>query len=365
MNLEKKTIQMIEDLSNAFGAPGFEEDVATVAMEYAKDFTDLMEKDPLNNVFLHRKGNTGEKPVLMLDAHSDETAFMIQAIRENGTLDFLPLGGWVKSNVPSSKVWIRNHKGELISGIFASKPPHFMTAAEKANENLDLSQMVLDIGAASAKEVKEVFGIEVGDPAVPAVVMERNEKNDVLLGKAFDCRIGCAVVLEVLENLAGEELNVDVVGTLTSQEEVGERGCKAAVQYVRPSIALVMEGAPADDTFMPEYKIQNGLHRGTMIRHMDTSMIANPRLVRFVINTAKEKGLPLQRAVRSGGGTNGGVIHTALGEVMSGIPCVVLSCPVRYTHSHHTYTALDDFERTVELVTAVIRNLNEETLAAF
>ena len=365
MALEEKTIQLIEDLSNAFGAPGFEEEVAAVAAEYAAGYTDFIEKDPLNNLFLHRKGNTGEKPILMLDAHSDETAFMIQAIRENGTLDFLQLGGWIPSNIPSSKVWIRNHKGELITGIFASKPPHFMSAQEKANANLDPSQMVMDIGATSKKEVEEVFGIEVGDPAVPAVVMERNEKNGVLLGKAFDCRIGCAVVLEVLKKLAGEELAVDVIGTLTSQEEMGERGCKAAVQYVRPSIALVMEGAPADDTFTPGYKIQTGLHRGTMMRHMDISMISNPRLCRFVIDTAKEEGLPLQRAVRAGGGTNGGVIHTSLGQVMGGIPCVVLSCPVRYTHSHHTYTALDDFENTVELVTAIIKKLNEETLAAF
>lgn len=362
---DKDYIQMIEDLSNAFGAPGFEEEVVEVAKEYAKDSCEWTERDPLNNLYLYRKGNTGEKPILMLDAHSDETAFMIQAIRENGTLDFLPLGGWVPSNIPSSKVWIRNHKGDLISGIFASKPPHFMSAKEKQEPTLDVSQMVIDVGATSSQEVREVFEIEVGDPAVPAVTTELNPLNNVFLGKAFDCRIGCAVVLETLKRLAGEELSVDVIGTLTSQEEVGERGCMAAVKYVRPTMALVMEGAPADDTFMPAYKIQNGLHRGTMLRHMDTSMIANPRLVRFVIDTAKDKDLPLQRAVRSGGGTNGGVIHTALGQVMGGIPAVVLSCPVRYTHSHHTYTALDDFETTVELVCEVIRNLKEDVIATF
>ena len=181
------------------------------------------------------------------------------------------------------------------------------------------------------------------------------------LGKAFDCRIGCAVVLETMRRLAGKKLNLDVVGTLSSQEEIGERGAKVAVDHVKPAIAIVFEGAPADDTFMPEYKIQTGLHRGPMLRHMDRSMITNPRFIRYAIDTAEELGIPVQEAVRSGGGTNGAMIHVANG----GVPTIVLSVPVRYTHSHHCYTAMDDFEKAVQLSMAIVEKLDAETIQGF
>ena len=361
MVTDNKTQKLIMDLSNAFGAPGFEDDVVKTAALYAQDFVDQMVEDPMRNLMLYRKGNTGDKPVLMLDAHSDETAFMIQAIRPNGMLDFLPLGHWEASTVPASKVWIRNRDGELISGVVASIPTHYAKEANAAGKPLEISSMVLDVGATSGDEVRDVFHIEVGDPAVPAVEVEFNEKSGVFLGKGFDCRIGCAVVLEVLKRLAGEELEVDVIGCLSAQEEVGERGCTAAVNEICPDVGLVIEGAPADDSFMPEYKIQTGVHRGPMMRHMDISQIANPRMARYIINTASANAIPLQRAVRSGGGTNAAAIHNLTGAV----PAVVVSVPVRYTHSHHTFTALDDFEKTVELVIAVIRGMNEEVVASF
>ena len=145
---------------------------------------------------------------------------MVQAIKPNGTLQFIPLGGWVENNVPAHKVKVRNADGEYISGVVASKPPHFMTAEEKG-KNLPLSAMVIDVGATSAEEVVKDFKIRVGAPVVPDVTMEYNGKNGVMLGKAFDCRLGCACVIETLKELKGQSLDVDVVGVFSTQEEVG------------------------------------------------------------------------------------------------------------------------------------------------
>ncbi len=352
-------ITMIQELSNAFGVSGFEDEVLEVARRYAKAYTSHMEEDSMRNLYLHYAGNQPQRPVLMLDAHSDETGFMIKAVRPNGTLEFLPLGGWVASTVPAHKVKIKNRDGELISGVVASKPPHYMSAAEQA-QSLTMDQMVIDVGACSAEEVK-AMGIGVGAPVVPDVQMEYCEQNGVLLGKAFDCRIGCAVLLEVLHRLNRSSLAVNVVGTLSSQEEIGERGVKTAVERVQPDIAIVLEGAPADDTFEPGYRVQTALHQGPMVRHMDRSMITNPRFIRFVLDEAEKLQIPVQEAVRSGGGTNGAMIHVAAG----GVPTVVISVPVRYTHSHHCFTALDDFERTVQLVTHIIEALTPEQIRRF
>lgn len=353
-------ISMIKELSDAYGASGFEDEAIRTARRYAADVADHVEEDSIRNLFIYRKENTGKKPVLMLDAHSDEVSFIIQAIRPNGTLDFLPLGAWVPNTVPAHKVKIRNKDGKYISGVVASVPPHFMTAAEKGKET-GIDQMVIDVGATSKEEVVRDFKIGVGAPVVPDVKAEYNEENGVFLGKAFDCRIGCAVLLEVLHRLAGKELAVDIVGTLTSQEEVGERGAMAAVGHVKPDIAIAFEGAPADDTFTPEYKIQTGLHRGPMLRHIDIGMITNPRFIRYALDVAEEKEIPVQEAARRGGGTNGAVIHVSNG----GVPTIIISVPVRYTHSHHCFTAIDDFEKTVDLATAIIEGLNEQKIKEF
>lgn len=354
------TKQMIMDMSNVYGPSGFEDDVLDVVKKYAGDHVEKIEDDSIRNFYLTRKGNTGGKPVVMVDAHNDEVGFIVQAIRPNGTIDFLPLGHWVPCTVPAHKVKIRNAEGKWISAIVASKPPHFSSAAELA-AGLNMDDMVLDVGASSREEVENDFKIRIGAPVCPDVVCEYNEMNGVFLGKAFDCRIGCCVEMEVMKRLAGEELGVDVIGTMTSQEEVGGRGIKAAVTTVKPQLAIVLEGCPADDTFSPEYKIQAGIRRGPMLRHIDVSMITHPRFIRFCLDKGAELGIPCQESVRKGGGTNGALIHNANNSV----PSVVISVPVRYTHSHHCYTSYEDFEKTVDLVEGVLRSLNADVLAGF
>ena len=221
--MDKKTsLKMIEELSNAYGASGFEDEVLLVGRKYGEGLARI-EENSIRDLFFYRNENTGDKPVILLDGHSDEVGFMVQAIKPNGTLQFIPLGGWVENTVPAHKVKVRNAEGKYISGIVASKPPHFMSSAEKG-QNLPISAMVIDVGATSKEEVINDFKIRVGAPVVPDVTMEYNEKNDVMLGKAYDCRLGCACVIETLKELQGEQLDVDVVGVFSTQEEVGTRG---------------------------------------------------------------------------------------------------------------------------------------------
>ena len=128
--------------------------------------------------------------------------------------------------------------------------------------------------------------------------------HDILIGKAFDNRLGCAAVLSTIERLAGESLAVNVTGAFGSQEEVGTRGAVVTANRVSPDIALVFEGCPADDTVVPDYRAQTVLKKGPMLRHIDARMITNPRFQRYALELAEASGIPVQRAVRSGGATN-------------------------------------------------------------
>ena len=359
MQINEKTLQMILDLSDAPGPSGFEDEAVAVARRYAAGIGEIRE-DFLRNLYIYRKENTGTKPVLMLDAHSDEVGFMVHSIKPNGTLRFVTLGGWNKNALVSSKVLVRNALGEYIPGIIASKPVHFMKAAERQNPNLEIFDMVNDIGATSAREAAEVFHIRIGEPVVPATKCSYDREHDLIFGKGFDCRIGCAAVIEALRRVEGRELPCDVVGVLSSQEEVGERGCKVAVNRVKPDIAIVLEGCPADDTFTEPYAIQTALKKGPMFRHMDTSVICAPRFQRFALDLAAERGIPVQESVREGGGNNAAMIQSSL----LGAPAIVAGVPVRYIHSMNCISSYYDFEATVSMVVALLESIIPEVIAS-
>ena len=351
-------LELIAALSDAFGPSGFEDEVLSVLRACAPEGYSVTE-DSLRNLYLRRQEQE-TKPVVMLDAHSDEIGFMVQAIRPDGTLKFLPLGGWTSSNIPAHPVRVRSRDGRLIPGITGSKPPHFLTDAEK-NGMPDIGSMWIDIGASDIPEARDRFGIRPGAPVAPDVTFSYDDEHDLMVGKAFDNRLGCAAVLSVLQTIGNEVLNVDVVGAIAAQEEVGTRGASVTARRVKPQIAIVFEGAPADDRGTESWMIQTAVHKGPMLRHLDTRMITNPRFQRFALDLAEEFGIPVQEAVRSGGSTDGAPIH--LSE--AGIPCIVIGFPVRYAHTHYGIASLEDFRNGVRLAVEIIRKLNEETIAGF
>lgn len=358
MNKERN-LKMAADISNANGASGFEDEVVEVLRKYAEGLGELKE-DSLRNFYIYRKENKGGRPVVQLDAHTDEVSFMVQAIKPNGTLRIIPLGGWIASNIPAHKVWVRTTEGTYIPGITASTPPHFMTEAEK-KAPLDISAITVDVGAVSMEDAIENFKVAPGEPVVPDVTFRYDEQHDLMVGKSFDCRLGCASVLSTLKELEGEELKVDIVGACAAQEEVGTRGSVVTSRVIQPDLAIVFEGCPADDTCVESYMVQTAIKKGPMLRYIDARMITNPRFQRYALNMAKEHQIPVQAAVRSSGSTNGASIHLS----GNGVPTIVIGIPVRYAHTHYGISAYMDYAYGVELACHILRAMDEETIQSF
>ena len=354
-----QTREMVKELSNANGVSGFEDEVLTVLRKYGAGLGEITE-DSLRNLFLKRAENRGNRPVLQLDAHSDEVGFMVQAIRPNGTLQFITLGGWVANNIPAHRVRIRNAEGKYIVGIVATKPPHFMTEAER-NAPASVANMVIDIGSSSREETIRDYKIHVGAPIVPDVDYEYFSDTGLMLGKAFDCRLGCAAILATLQELRGQTLDVDLDCGFAVQEEMGMRGATVTSQHIRPDIGIVFEGSPADDTFTEPYLIQTAIKRGPMLRHIDARMITNPRFIRYALDIAEKRHIPVQEAVRSGGATDGAPIHLS----NLSVPVIVIGLPVRYIHSHYSIAAYSDLENAVKLACEIIRTLNADVIRSF
>jgi len=356
---KKQTLQMIADISNANGASGFEDLVIEQCRKYSTELGETAE-DSLRNFYIYRRENKGNRMMVQLDAHSDEVGFMVHAIRPNGTLQIAALGGWVASNIPAHLVWVRNKQGEYIRGITASTPPHFMTEVQK-KQPLELSMITVDVGAISRQDAIENYGIRIGEPVVPDVTFEYHEHHDLMIGKSFDCRLGCASIISTLDALKGEELQVDVAAGIAAQEEVGTRGATLTSRRIKPDLAIVFEGCPADDTCLPEYEIQTGLKRGPMLRHMDARMITNPRYQRYALDLAESLGIPVQSSVRKGGSTNGAAIHLS----NEGVPTIVIGIPVRYAHTHYGISSYEDYQNGVKLSCELLRRMDEKLIRSF
>lgn len=353
------SVELIKRISDANGISGFEDEVLEVVRDEAAGLG-VFSEDCLRNLYLERSGNKEGQPVVMLDAHTDEVGFMVKAIRPDGQLEFINIGGWVVTNIPAHQVRVRNRYGKYIPGVVASKPPHFMSEAER-KAPLEISSLVIDVGASSKEEIENDFCIDIAAPVVPEVTCTYDEKHDLLVGKAFDNRLGCASIIETMKALKDESIGVNIVGAFASQEEVGTRGATLTVNHVRPDIAICFEGCPADDTVVPEYQRQTCIKHGPMLRHIDARMITNPRFQKYALDLAKELGIPCQSAVRTGGSTDGAPIH--LGAM--GVPCIVIGIPVRYAHTHYGISSYEDFRNGIKLACEIIKRLDKDIIGGF
>ncbi len=356
---KENDLSMIKELSNAKGVSGFED----MAVNYIRNYCDglgAIKEDSLRNLYVHRNGNSGKRPVVLLDAHSDEVGLMVQAVRPNGTLQIIPLGSWITSNLPAHKVWVRNAEGNYIQGIVGSKPPHYMSEMEKKS-TLEFRQLTVDIGARSQEEAIKDFKIRIGEPIVPYAEFDYDECHDLMIGKAFDNRLGCAGIISALKKLNEEELKVDVVAGFASQEEVGARGVVVTSRKIKPDLAICFEGCPADDTIVDSYEAQTVMKKGPMLRHIDAKMITNPRFQRFALDLAVKKEIQVQEAVRAMGSTNGAAVHLS----SEGVPTIVIGVPVRYAHTHYGFSTYFDYENAVNLACELLKVLDEDLIKSF
>ncbi len=344
--------EIIIELSNAFGPSGFEGEVREVFRRMVANQTEITH-DNLGSIITTHHGKA-TAPKILLAAHLDEVGLMVRGITQGGYLKTVPLGSWWPPTLLAQRVLVRSKKGDYF-GAIGAKPPHYLGEEEK-NRPLKLTDLYIDVGARNFDEVV-ALGIGIGDPVVPAVKTEKLGASGTLIGKAFDDRVGCAVIVKVLQELDRNHPN-QVIGAGTAQEENGLKGARTVAAVVQPDLCLVLEGAPADDFPESGGIVQGKLGGGPQIRFFDPTLIPNQALVQLVIAKAREIGISYQLAVREGGGTDGKEIQ----QSAAGVPTVVIGIPVRYAHSHQGIMSLNDLEATAKLVRGLIDIFDENTV---
>lgn len=355
--MEAREEQLLIDLTSARGVPGNEEQVREVFKNYAGGFAEDIFFDGLGSVIAKHAGSTGG-PKIFISGHMDEVGFMVTKITEKGFIEFQTLGGWWGQVMLAQQVEITTDEGKVIHGVIGSKPPHVLTQ-EVRNKPYDIKDMFIDVGGSNAEEVKS-WGVRPGDMVTPYIQYKRMNNTKFLLAKAWDNRIGTAVALRVLENLAKEDHpNVLFAGS-DVQEEVGLRGARTSTHLVNPDIAFALDTGTAGDTpGMTPKEADSELGKGPQVLIFDASMVPHKKLINFVTRTAEELEIPFQYTVISGGGTDAGQMHLT----RDGVPSVAITVPVRYLHSHTSIIHEDDYLNTVRLVTELVRRLDAETVS--
>ncbi|MBM7097573.1 M42 family metallopeptidase [Bacillus sp. H-16] len=350
---DNKTYELMRELTNAEGVPGFEDRAYNVMKKHIEPLSEEIVTDNFGGI-TGRIGKSG--PKILLAGHLDEVGFIVSSITKSGFIKFKALGGWWGHVMLSQRVKVMAGKGDL-TGVIGSKAPHVL-APEERKKVLEIDKMFIDIGASSDEEARE-FGVEVGDAICPVGELEVLPNPKMLLARNWDNRAGCYVSLKVLERLKGANNPNTLYSGATVQEEVGLRGAQTLVQTIQPDIAFATDVGVAGDTPGMNQEAANlELGKGPIIGFLDRSMIPHRKLRDLAVNIAKDNNIPFQRELMSGGATDGGKFHLE----GHGIPTLVVSVPARYIHSHVSIVHQDDLDNAVELLVKVISALDEQTV---
>lgn len=345
-------MDLFKTLTEAPGAPGFEGPVRQVMNQYLTPYSEKIVQDNLGSIFGVKTGNP-EGPTIMVAGHMDEVAFMVTRITDKGFVQFQTLGGWWSQVLLAQRVEIQTDGGPVM-GVISSIPPHVLSD-EARNKPMKVKDMYIDVGADDQADA-ERMGIKPGQPIVPICPFTILGNEQKLMAKAWDNRYGCALSIELLKELQGEEHPNIIYSGATVQEEVGLRGAATAAQMIQPDLFIALDASPAGD--IPGVSEGMGkLGGGLLMRILDRTMVTLPGLRDYVIDVCDAQDIKYQFFV-SPGGTDAGRVHTT----GKGVPSIVIGIPSRYIHSHASIIHREDYEAAKKLLISLVKRMDRATL---
>lgn len=328
-------INTLKTLCALSGVSSFEDEVRDYIRQRVTPYATDLRVDAMGNLIVLKKGARATGNKLMLCAHMDEVGLIIKSITEDGYLKFGCVGGIDRRVLLGKQVALGEQK---VTGVIGLKAIH-MTTAEERKKVPKLEEYYIDIGVKSREEAEKLVGI--GDCGV--FVSDVVEFGDGMLkAKAIDDRVGCAVLVKLLE----ENLPMDCTFVFTVQEEVGTRGAFGSAFSVTPEIALVLEGTTAADNPALDESLQVCWPgKGPVLSWMDGGSIYDRGLFELLRDLADRKGLPWQMKHYLAGGTDASAIQ----RTKSGVRVAGISAAVRYLHAPSSVANISDMEHMLTL----------------
>jgi putative aminopeptidase FrvX len=347
-------IDLIRRLCETPGVPGREERVRALIERELKGLFDEVRTDPMGSLICTREptkkpGRGRKSPRVMIAAHMDEIGFYVRHIDDKGFLWINPAGGFDARNLFSRRVLVCCEGGDC-EGVMnpGGKPVHIATPEDRKKVP-ELDEFFVDLGM-DANEVKKI--VKIGD----FVVMHEPfvEQPKKVVSKALDNRIACFVAIEAMRKLARSKAEAskhacEIVVVFTVQEEVGLRGATTSANAVGADIGIGLDTTLACDTpGVPDTLSVTKHGEGVAIMVQDSSMIADPGIVRDLCDVAKKKRIPHQRSILPRGGQDGAAIQRS----GHGARTAAIVCGTRYIHTVTESIDKKDLQAAIDLVAA-------------
>ncbi len=340
---------LISELCAPFTVTGFEKFGHESLIRTLSPLFDETECTNTQNLYFIRRASSDSARTLLIDAHCDEIGFMVSGICERGFLHFVPLGGIDTRILAGAEVEI--YGKSRFKGIITSRAPHLMSAEERT-KNPDVAHLFIDTG----KSREWLFeNAPIGTPvgfSIPVTEL----KNGRIAAKGLDNKACVAAAATAVKLLCGIPINVNIILMLSSREETGSMGAVTGAFKLRPDMALVLDvnlaytpTGGADEAALRRRTVELG--SGAAI---SMSAVTDRRLTQTLIGIAEAKSIMHQLIVEADGtGTNA----DRMALVASGIPCAVVSVPLKNMHTYSETVCTEDIENTARLICEYIKSL--------
>lgn len=326
--------KLLQTLTETFGPSGHESEVRKIVRSEVEALADEVQVDALGNLIARKRPTKAARDTkkIMIAAHMDEIGVIVSHVDEHGFVRFAPIGGVLRRYVLGGRVRFLDGTQGIIG----------FDRLDNVNELPTLDKVYIDVGATNPKDCP----VKIGD--VAAFDRQYSDLGDRLVAKSMDNRVGVLVAIETL--CALKSTPYDLYFVFTTQEEVGVRGATTSAYGIDPDIGIALDVAPSGDT-PNSHRMEMALGKGPCIKIQDVGMIADPRIVQWMIRTAERNKIPYQREVLLIGGTDARAIQLT----RAGVPAGCISVPVRYVHSPSEMVDVSDVQNTVRLLTALLR----------
>ena len=321
-------------------APSGREELLSCLERLVRPSADKLYRDRAGNLIAVKYSKIPGAEKIMLDAHADEVGLVVTGIDDNGFIHFANHCGIDDKILPSSAVTVLGSRN--VTGVVATLPVHLLKDADSEN-TIRAKEMVIDIGY-DAKTAREL--VKVGD-FITLRCTCTDLQNGLVLGKSFDNRASCAVLVRVLSMLCSVRPRYDVYIVFSAAEEFNGHGAHTAASLVEPDSAIVLDTTFAVSPYTDSPKGKE-LSKGCAV---GISPLLDTHMTESIIGTARSHSISYQTDVMGGRtGTNADNIVSA----RDGVPCVLLSLPLRYMHSAGEIVSLHDMKDTVRLLLAYL-----------
>lgn len=323
-------VETLKTLMNVPGVSGREDKIREAIIKEVTPYADRVSVDKLGNV-IAKKGGQGKK--IMFCAHMDEIGFFASYIDSNGLIKVSAVGG--VNRLSAAYSYVVSEKG--ICGVLVPEGGDGVPEADK---------MYIDIGAKTKKQAEKK--VCVGDFFVCQPTMKKL-LGTRYVGRPFDNRVGCAIMIEALKEMKDTEN--DVYFVFSTQEEVGSRGAKPAAYAINPHIGIALDVTMADKPGVSNVSMKIG--EGCTVKIKDSGAISSPRLVAKMKEIAADNKIKYQNEILLQGGTD----HSVIQVTGTGAEVSAVSIPTAFIHTGVEMIDMEDVKNAVLLTARLAEQL--------